>query len=119
MPLLHEDRLFPADPGVRAVARSLYATVRDLPIVSPHGHTDPRWFAENRPFADPAQLVAPGDAAALGRAIVASLDDLPAAEARAQRLRERVRALFSQDSMVEGVLTGYSDAIASKFHRSH
>ncbi|MFX6819272.1 hypothetical protein ABTH35_20115, partial [Acinetobacter baumannii] len=26
-------------------------------IVSPHGHTDPRWFAENRPFADPAQLL--------------------------------------------------------------
>ena len=30
--------------------------MRDLPIISPHGHTDPRWFAENQPFADPAQL---------------------------------------------------------------
>jgi glucuronate isomerase len=54
--LLHEDRLFPADPGTRAVARRLYAEVRDLPIVSPHGHTDPRWYAENLPFPDPAQL---------------------------------------------------------------
>jgi len=54
--LIHEDRLFPADPAVRAVARRLYDTVRDLPIVSPHGHTDPRWYAENEPFPDPATL---------------------------------------------------------------
>jgi len=56
MKLLDDDRLFPADPRVRAIARDLYAGVRDLPILSPHGHTDPRWFAENAPFADPAQL---------------------------------------------------------------
>ena len=54
--MLHEDRLFPPDPAVRAIARRLYDHVRDLPIVSPHGHTDPRWFAQNQPFADPAQL---------------------------------------------------------------
>lgn len=40
----------------RAIARRLYAEVRDLPIVSPHGHTDPAWYAENQPFADPATL---------------------------------------------------------------
>jgi glucuronate isomerase len=34
----------------------LYDTVKDLPIISPHGHTDPRWFAENEPFPDPARL---------------------------------------------------------------
>ncbi|HEV2560382.1 MAG TPA: glucuronate isomerase [Microvirga sp.] len=55
-PLIHEDRLFPADPATRTVARRLYEAVRDRPIVSPHGHTDPRWYAENRPFTDPAQL---------------------------------------------------------------
>jgi glucuronate isomerase len=55
--LIHPDRLFPADPGTRDVARRLYAAVKDLPIVSPHGHTDPGWFAENQPFADPAQLL--------------------------------------------------------------
>jgi glucuronate isomerase len=54
--MLHEDRLFPTDPATRGIARRLYADVRGLPIVSPHGHTDPRWFAENLPFADPAQL---------------------------------------------------------------
>lgn len=54
--MLDPDRLFPIENGARDLARSLYETVRDLPIVSPHGHTDPRWFAENKPFPDPAQL---------------------------------------------------------------
>ncbi|WP_207100270.1 glucuronate isomerase [Paracoccus shandongensis] len=56
MPLLDEDRLFPVEPALRGLARDLYDGIRDLPIVSPHGHTDPRWFAENQPFPDPAQL---------------------------------------------------------------
>lgn len=55
-PLLHPDRLFPADPTVRAIARRLYERVAHLPIVSPHGHTDPCWYAENAPFPDPARL---------------------------------------------------------------
>lgn len=55
--VLHEDRLFPADPGTRAIARRLYALVRDLPILSPHGHTDPEWFAGNAPFANAAELL--------------------------------------------------------------
>ncbi len=55
--LIHPDRLFPADPGTRDVARRLYAAVKDLPIVSPHGHTDPGWFAGNEPFPDPARLL--------------------------------------------------------------
>jgi glucuronate isomerase len=54
--LLDSDRLFPVEPGVRSIARGLYEGVKDLPIISPHGHTDPRWFAENNPFPDPAQL---------------------------------------------------------------
>jgi glucuronate isomerase len=54
--LNHPDRLLPADPNVRAVARRLLAEVETLPIVSPHGHTDPRWYAENAPFPDPARL---------------------------------------------------------------
>ncbi|SDG15009.1 glucuronate isomerase [Pelagibacterium luteolum] len=55
-PLLHPDRLFPAEPSIRAIARNLYETVADLPIVSPHGHTDPSWFAENSAFTDAASL---------------------------------------------------------------
>lgn len=54
--LIHPDRLFPVDPASREVARRLYERVRDLPIISPHGHTDPRWYAENEPFPDPATL---------------------------------------------------------------
>lgn len=54
---LHPDRLFPADPGTRAIARRLYNTVHALPILSPHGHTDPRWFADNAPFSDPVSLL--------------------------------------------------------------
>lgn len=56
-PLIHQDILFPADPTVRSLARELYQSVRDLPIVSPHGHTDPRWYALDEAFPDPAQLL--------------------------------------------------------------
>lgn len=54
--LLNDDRLFPADPVTRGIARRLYATIRDLPIISPHGHTDPRWYAQDEAFSDPATL---------------------------------------------------------------
>jgi glucuronate isomerase len=54
--MLDENRLFPADSASRWVAVKLYETVRDLPIISPHGHTDPRWFAENQAFPNPAAL---------------------------------------------------------------
>jgi glucuronate isomerase len=55
--MLDANRLFPGDGGrARAVAAALYETVKDLPVLSPHGHTDPRWFAENKPFPNPAAL---------------------------------------------------------------
>ena len=57
MPLLNPDRLLPADPAVRAIARRLYGGIANLPIISPHGHTDPAWFADDAPFADPASLL--------------------------------------------------------------
>jgi len=53
---VHPDRLLPADPETRTVARRLYAAVRDLPIVSPHGHVDPRILVDDEAFADPASL---------------------------------------------------------------
>lgn len=55
--LVDPDLLFPAEPSVRGIARQLYDLVKSLPIVSPHGHTDPRWYALNEPFSDPAQLL--------------------------------------------------------------
>lgn len=54
--LLHEDRLFPAEEKSLKVARALYSTVKNLPIISPHGHTQAAWFAKNTPFPDPATL---------------------------------------------------------------
>ncbi|CAM5215120.1 glucuronate isomerase [Alishewanella longhuensis] len=54
---LHPDRLFPADPVVRAIAQRLYAQIKDLPIVSPHGHTDPRWFADDANFENATALL--------------------------------------------------------------
>ena len=55
--VLHEDRLFPAEPQTRAIARRLYGEVARLPIISPHGHTDPRWFAQNEAWANPTELL--------------------------------------------------------------
>jgi glucuronate isomerase len=52
----HPDRLFPVEPNVRNVARRLYDTVKDLPIISPHGHVDPQMLVDNEPFSDPANL---------------------------------------------------------------
>ena len=52
----HPDRLLPAEPGVREIARRLYEVVRELPILSPHGHVDARILADDVPFADPATL---------------------------------------------------------------
>ncbi len=56
MPLCDPDRLFPVEPKCRDLARALYQSVADAPIISPHGHCDPRWFAENERFPNPAEL---------------------------------------------------------------
>ena len=54
---LHPDRLLPAEPATRAIARELHAGVARLPIVSPHGHTDPAWFASNDSFGNATDLL--------------------------------------------------------------
>ncbi len=50
------DRLFPADPATRAIARDLYAEVRGLPLICPHGHVDPALLADDAPLPEPAAL---------------------------------------------------------------
>src|SRR4051794_3215845 len=52
--MLHDDRLLPADPEVRRVARRLYEHTRALPLISPHGHCDAAAFADNGSIGDPA-----------------------------------------------------------------
>ena len=54
---LHPDRLLPTDPGVRDIARRIYESVKDLPILSPHGHVPPVWIADDIPFSDPVSLL--------------------------------------------------------------
>lgn len=53
---LHPDRLFPIESDARMIARRLFDTVERLPIISPHGHTDPLWYAKDEAFPDPASL---------------------------------------------------------------
>ena len=60
MTLNHPDRLLPPDTFARGLARELYENIKKFPIISPHGHCDPSWFAENKRFPDPAQLWLPG-----------------------------------------------------------
>jgi glucuronate isomerase len=60
-PVLSEDRLFPAEPSVREIARRLHSRVRALPIVSPHGHAEASWFARDEAFSDPTTLLVTPD----------------------------------------------------------
>ncbi|WP_152047551.1 glucuronate isomerase [Aureimonas psammosilenae] len=53
---LDPDRLLPIEPNARGVAKRLFASVESLPILSPHGHTEPSWYASNERFPDPASL---------------------------------------------------------------
>src|SRR5690554_4007982 len=59
--VLHPDRLLPTDPAVRRIARELYDAVRELPIISPHGHVDPRLLLHDEPFSDPTSLLVSPD----------------------------------------------------------
>jgi len=54
--MINENRYFDSNPEVRNIATELYMDVKDLPIISPHGHVDPKIFAENNPFPDPTEL---------------------------------------------------------------
>ncbi|MGB7963773.1 MAG: glucuronate isomerase [Propionicimonas sp.] len=54
---LHPDRMLPADPTLRPIAREIYQGVRELPIISPHGHVPPQWLADDVPFGDPTSLL--------------------------------------------------------------
>jgi glucuronate isomerase len=55
---LPEDRYFGPDPQQKEIAQALYADVADLPLVCPHGHVDPRMFADpDYSFGTPAELL--------------------------------------------------------------
>ncbi len=53
-----KDRYFDPNPRQREVALELYNQVRDLPLICPHGHVDPRMFADpNYSYGSPADLL--------------------------------------------------------------
>jgi glucuronate isomerase len=54
--ILNENRFFDPAPAIRTVARKLYQSVKNLPIICPHGHVDPNIFVENKPFPNPTEL---------------------------------------------------------------
>jgi glucuronate isomerase len=55
---LPDDRYFDPDPQQKEIARRLYVTVADLPLVCPHGHVDPRLFADpDYSFGTPTELL--------------------------------------------------------------
>ncbi len=55
--MLHPDRYFSPDPAQREIARALYQHIAQLPLICPHGHVDPRTFAdEHFSFGTPTDL---------------------------------------------------------------
>ena len=55
---LSPERFFSPDPAIRRLAMELYEPIANLPIVSPHGHIDPRLFADpNASFGSAADLL--------------------------------------------------------------
>ena len=56
--VLDPDRFFEPEPGVRKTARQLYESVKDMPILSPHGHIDPGLFSDGEVrLPDPTQMI--------------------------------------------------------------
>lgn len=54
----HPDRFFSPDPAQRKAARAIYAEIKDLPLVCPHGHVDPALFADPEyQFGSPTELL--------------------------------------------------------------
>jgi glucuronate isomerase len=95
--LIHPDRLFPAESRTREIARTLYESVRALPIISPHGHTQAAWFAANQPFPNPAKLLVQPDHYIL-RMLYSqgiSLDDLEVGHSELKEAR-KVWSIFAQ-----------------------
>ena len=55
---MNPDRYFDPDPTQRALARELYGAVAALPLICPHGHVDPRLFADpDYSFGSPVDLL--------------------------------------------------------------
>ncbi|NWL13013.1 glucuronate isomerase [Paenarthrobacter nitroguajacolicus] len=105
----HPDRLLPADPGTRSIARSLLERVQDLPIISPHGHVDAAVIEQNTPFPDPAALLVSPDhyVTRLIHANGVPMDQLLTGAASAPASREIWRQFVEAWPLFEGTASGY------------
>jgi glucuronate isomerase len=105
------DRLFPVDPATRARARDLYASVSALPILSPHGHVDPRILLDDVPFDNAADLLIRHDhyVTRLMHSAGIGLErlGLPSADAATATPREVWRTFSEHWSLYAGTASGY------------
>jgi len=105
---LDPDRLFPVETRTRAIARDLFSRVADLPIISPHGHVDPRLLVDDAPFPDPARLLVTHDhyVTRLLHAGGVEMSSLRLGPALAEP-REVWRALANNWHLFAGTASGY------------
>ena len=103
------DRLLPADPGTRSIARDLLQRVQDLPIISPHGHVDAAVIEHNSPFPDPAALLVSPDhyVTRLIHASGVPLDRLRGSAAAEPDSRTVWREFCKAWPLFEGTASGY------------
>jgi glucuronate isomerase len=103
------DRLLPADPGTRSVARDLLQRVQDLPIISPHGHVDAAVIENNTPFPDPAALLVSPDhyVTRLIHASGVPLDKLRGGGATTPESKDIWRTFVEAWPLFEGTASGY------------
>ncbi|MBX3092927.1 MAG: glucuronate isomerase [Cryobacterium sp.] len=116
---LDPDRLFPGEPATREIARDLYASVSELPIISPHSHVDPSLLLDNAPFSDPADLLIVHDhyVTRLLHAGGVDLDALGAGKSAPTDPRRVWQTLAENWHLFAGTATGYwlSHQLASLF----
>ncbi len=103
------NRLLPADPGTRRIARDLLDIVENLPIISPHGHVDPAMIQNDAPFPDPATLLVSPDhyVTRLIHASGVPLEDLRVGTSTAVEPRETWRQFCRAWPLFEGTASGY------------
>jgi glucuronate isomerase len=103
------DRLLPADPQTRAIARDLYRRVAEAPIISPHGHVPAGMLAKDEPFGDPADLFVVHDhyVTRLLHAAGVGLGDLGVGVRTGGEPREVWRTLASRWHLFAGTASGY------------
>jgi glucuronate isomerase len=108
-PASDPDRLLPADPGTRAIARDLLARVEDLPIISPHGHIDAAMLELDTPFPDPATLLVSPDhyVTRLIHASGVPLERLRVGGTEAVEPRETWREFAKAWPLFDGTASGY------------